>query len=121
MWAKRGVRVPMGHMGTPWDVAETALFLAGDRSKYVTGIELVVDGEPRSASHRGCSEASGLAVRRNGGGRGPGHVPGPWRRHDLLSRASSPAVAPSSASSRAAAGSSIRRSGSRRCRRPSCP
>ncbi|MEU8124189.1 SDR family NAD(P)-dependent oxidoreductase [Spirillospora sp. NPDC049024] len=44
MWAKRDAQVPMGHMGTPWDVAEAALFLAGDRSKYVTGIELVVDG-----------------------------------------------------------------------------
>jgi NAD(P)-dependent dehydrogenase (short-subunit alcohol dehydrogenase family) len=44
MWAKRDAQVPMGHMGTPWDVAEAALFLVGDRSKYVTGIELVVDG-----------------------------------------------------------------------------
>jgi NAD(P)-dependent dehydrogenase (short-subunit alcohol dehydrogenase family) len=44
MWAKRDAQVPMGHMGSPWDVAEAALFLAGDRSKYVTGIELVVDG-----------------------------------------------------------------------------
>ncbi|GAA2296623.1 glucose 1-dehydrogenase [Nonomuraea roseoviolacea subsp. roseoviolacea] len=44
MWAKRDAQVPMGHMGTPWDVAEAALFLAGDRSKYITGIELIVDG-----------------------------------------------------------------------------
>jgi NAD(P)-dependent dehydrogenase (short-subunit alcohol dehydrogenase family) len=44
MWAKRDAQVPMGHMGTAWDVAEAALFLAGDRSKYITGIELVVDG-----------------------------------------------------------------------------
>jgi NAD(P)-dependent dehydrogenase (short-subunit alcohol dehydrogenase family) len=44
MWAKRDAQVPMGHMGSPWDVAEAALFLAGDRSKYITGIELVVDG-----------------------------------------------------------------------------
>lgn len=44
MWAKRDAQVPMGHMGTAWDVAEAALFLVGDRSKYVTGIELVVDG-----------------------------------------------------------------------------
>jgi NAD(P)-dependent dehydrogenase (short-subunit alcohol dehydrogenase family) len=44
MWAKRDAQVPMGHMGTAWDVAEAALFLAGDRSKYITGIELLVDG-----------------------------------------------------------------------------
>lgn len=40
----RHARCPMGHQGTPWDVAQAALFLASDESKYVTGIELVVDG-----------------------------------------------------------------------------
>jgi NAD(P)-dependent dehydrogenase (short-subunit alcohol dehydrogenase family) len=40
----RHVRCPMGHQGTAWDVAFAALFLASDESKYVTGIELVVDG-----------------------------------------------------------------------------
>lgn len=44
MWRKRDRQVPMGHMGDPWDVANAALFLASDRAKYVTGIELVVDG-----------------------------------------------------------------------------
>jgi NAD(P)-dependent dehydrogenase (short-subunit alcohol dehydrogenase family) len=33
-----------GRQGTAWDVAHAALFLASDESKYVTGIELVVDG-----------------------------------------------------------------------------
>ncbi|MEO3828588.1 SDR family NAD(P)-dependent oxidoreductase [Actinomadura sp. B10D3] len=44
MWAKRDSQVPMGHMGTAWDVANAALFLASDRSRYITGIELLVDG-----------------------------------------------------------------------------
>jgi NAD(P)-dependent dehydrogenase (short-subunit alcohol dehydrogenase family) len=37
-------RVPMGQMGTPWDIADAVLFLASSRSRFVTGIELVVDG-----------------------------------------------------------------------------
>lgn len=44
MWRKRDAQVPMGHQGDAWDVAEAALFLASDSSKYVTGLELVVDG-----------------------------------------------------------------------------
>jgi len=44
MWKARDAQVPMGHMGDAFDVAHAALFLAGDESRYVTGIELVVDG-----------------------------------------------------------------------------
>lgn len=44
MWRAREKQVPMGHMGDAWDVANAALFLASDESKYVTGLELVVDG-----------------------------------------------------------------------------
>lgn len=44
MWRKRDEQVPMGHMGDAWDVAYAALYLASDEAKYVTGIELVVDG-----------------------------------------------------------------------------
>src|SRR6478609_8619056 len=44
MWRARDAQVPMGHMGDGWDVANAALFLASEDSKYVTGIELVVDG-----------------------------------------------------------------------------
>ena len=44
MWRARDAQVPMGHMGEAWDGANAALVLASDESKYVTGIELVVDG-----------------------------------------------------------------------------
>jgi NAD(P)-dependent dehydrogenase (short-subunit alcohol dehydrogenase family) len=44
MWRARDAQVPMGQMGDAWDVANAALFLASDESRYVTGIELVVDG-----------------------------------------------------------------------------
>jgi NAD(P)-dependent dehydrogenase (short-subunit alcohol dehydrogenase family) len=44
MWEARELQVPMGHMGTAWDVAHAALFLASDDARYITGIELVVDG-----------------------------------------------------------------------------
>lgn len=36
--------IPMQKMGTPEDVANAVLFLASDESKYITGIELTVDG-----------------------------------------------------------------------------
>ncbi len=35
---------PLERDGTPEDVAEAALYLAGDRSRYVTGTVLPVDG-----------------------------------------------------------------------------
>ena len=44
MWRARDAQVPMGHMGDAWDVANAALFLASEELKYITGIELVVDG-----------------------------------------------------------------------------
>ena len=36
--------IPMGRMGSPWDVAELVAFLAGDRSDYITGQVICVDG-----------------------------------------------------------------------------
>ncbi len=42
--AKRHQQCPTGHMGEAWDVANTALWLASDESKYVTAAEIVVDG-----------------------------------------------------------------------------
>ena len=35
---------PVGHIGEPGDIAEMVLFLASDRSKFVTGAAMVVDG-----------------------------------------------------------------------------
>jgi NAD(P)-dependent dehydrogenase (short-subunit alcohol dehydrogenase family) len=37
-------RVPMGRWGRPEEIAQAALFLAGDRSSFMTGQSLVVDG-----------------------------------------------------------------------------
>ena len=43
--AERDARVPLGgKMGTAWDVAYAALYLASDEARFVTGVELPVDG-----------------------------------------------------------------------------
>ncbi|MFC2012194.1 SDR family NAD(P)-dependent oxidoreductase [Chloroflexota bacterium] len=43
--AERDARVPLRHkMGTAWDVANAALFLASDEANHITGVELLVDG-----------------------------------------------------------------------------
>jgi NAD(P)-dependent dehydrogenase (short-subunit alcohol dehydrogenase family) len=42
---ERDARVPLRHkMGTPWDVANAALFLASDEANFITGVALPVDG-----------------------------------------------------------------------------
>lgn len=42
---ERNLKVPlMNSMGDAWDVANAALFLASDESRFVSGIELPVDG-----------------------------------------------------------------------------
>jgi NAD(P)-dependent dehydrogenase (short-subunit alcohol dehydrogenase family) len=43
-YARREAQIPLRRMGDAWDVAGAALFLASDDAKYITGIELVVDG-----------------------------------------------------------------------------
>ena len=43
--ADRDKRVPLrGGMGTAWDVAHAALFLASDEARFITGVILPVDG-----------------------------------------------------------------------------
>ena len=43
--AARDAKVPLrGRMGTPWDVANAALFLASDEANFITGVTLPVDG-----------------------------------------------------------------------------
>ena len=43
--AERDARVPLrGRMGSAWDVANAALFLASDEASFITGVELPVDG-----------------------------------------------------------------------------
>jgi NAD(P)-dependent dehydrogenase (short-subunit alcohol dehydrogenase family) len=42
--AKRDAAVPMGQMGTAWDVAHAVLFLASEEARYITGTEILVDG-----------------------------------------------------------------------------
>lgn len=43
--SERDARVPLRHkMGTAWDVANAALFLASDEANHITGAELMVDG-----------------------------------------------------------------------------
>ena len=43
--AMRDARVPLRRkMGTAWDVANAALFLASDEANFITGVDLLVDG-----------------------------------------------------------------------------
>jgi NAD(P)-dependent dehydrogenase (short-subunit alcohol dehydrogenase family) len=42
--AARSALVPLGAMGTAWDTAEAAVFLASDKAKFITGVALRVDG-----------------------------------------------------------------------------
>lgn len=51
MQRKRAEVTPMKRMGDGWDIAHAALFLASDESKYITGIDLCVDGGLHCKTH----------------------------------------------------------------------
>jgi NAD(P)-dependent dehydrogenase (short-subunit alcohol dehydrogenase family) len=44
MVRQRAALCPMGRMGTGWDIAKAAAFLASDDAQYITGVCLPVDG-----------------------------------------------------------------------------
>jgi NAD(P)-dependent dehydrogenase (short-subunit alcohol dehydrogenase family) len=44
MRAKRAAQVPMQRQGDGWDIAWASVFLASDQAKFITGVELPVDG-----------------------------------------------------------------------------
>jgi NAD(P)-dependent dehydrogenase (short-subunit alcohol dehydrogenase family) len=41
---QRDAQVPLGKMGTAWDVAWASVFLASDEARFITGVVLPVDG-----------------------------------------------------------------------------
>lgn len=44
MRAARNEAVPLGKMGTAWDIAHASVFLASDEASFITGVCLPVDG-----------------------------------------------------------------------------
>lgn len=61
--AMRNEGVLLGQMGTAWDIANAALFLASDESAFITGIALPVDGG-QSAQHGRPMSAAELAEQQ---------------------------------------------------------
>jgi NAD(P)-dependent dehydrogenase (short-subunit alcohol dehydrogenase family) len=51
MQAARAAVTPMKRMGTGWDIAHAAMFLASDDARYITGVELCVDGGLHAKTH----------------------------------------------------------------------
>jgi NAD(P)-dependent dehydrogenase (short-subunit alcohol dehydrogenase family) len=51
MQKQRAAVAPMKRMGDGWDIANAALFLASDEAKYITGIDLCVDGGLHCKTH----------------------------------------------------------------------
>jgi NAD(P)-dependent dehydrogenase (short-subunit alcohol dehydrogenase family) len=51
-WDRMRALHPMGRNGKPQDIADAALFLASDRSSWITGVLLSVDGGRHMATNR---------------------------------------------------------------------
>ena len=41
---RRNGQVPLGHMGSAWDIAHATLFLLSDEARFISGMLLRVDG-----------------------------------------------------------------------------
>jgi len=44
LYQNRSTVVPVGRLGTAWDIAAAGVFLGSDDAAYITGINLIVDG-----------------------------------------------------------------------------
>ena len=48
-----GKGIPLGRLGTAEEMADLAVFLASNKSKYITGTEIVIDGGNIIQEHKG--------------------------------------------------------------------
>jgi len=48
-----GKEIPLGRLGTIDEMGDLAVFLASDKSKYITGAEIVIDGGNTIQEHKG--------------------------------------------------------------------
>lgn len=48
-----GKEIPLGRLGSMEEVGDLAVFLASDKSKYITGVEIVIDGGNMIQEHKG--------------------------------------------------------------------
>jgi len=48
-----GKEIPLGRLGTIEEMGDLAVFLASDKSKYITGVEIVIDGGNIIQEHKG--------------------------------------------------------------------
>ncbi len=48
-----GKEIPLGRLGTIEEMADLTVFLASDSSKYITGVEIVIDGGNIIQEHKG--------------------------------------------------------------------